>query len=135
LVDLLGGNIQVMFEYASVLKPHIEAGKLRPLGITSAARMKNMPDLPTFAEQGLPDVQISAWAVIMLPANAPQEVVTTLAGAFNETMKDPAVVAYFDSTDSVSLAHIGPKEMPGFIESESVKFGKLVEKSGAKADQ
>ena len=135
MADLLGGNIQVMFEYPSVVKPQIEAGKLRPLGITTAERLKNMGDVPTFAEQGLGEVQISAWSVIMLPANAPQEVVAKLAGAFNETMKDPAIVAYFDSTDSVSLAHIGPKEMPGFIESETVKFGRLVEKSGAQADQ
>ena len=134
MTDLLAGNIQVMFEYPSVVKPQIEAGKLRPLGITAAQRLKNMPDVPTFAEQGLPDVQISAWSVIMLPANAPQDVVAKLAGAFAETMKDPTIIAYLDSTDSVSLAHIGPKEMPGFIASETVKFGSLVEKSGARAD-
>jgi tripartite-type tricarboxylate transporter receptor subunit TctC len=134
MTDLLAGNIQVMFEYSSVVKPQIDAGKLRPLGITTAQRLKNMPDLPTFAEQGLPDVQISAWSVIMLPANAPDEVVAKLAGAFAETMKDPAIIAYFDSTDSVSLAHIGPKEMRGFIETETAKFGTLVEKSGARAD-
>jgi hypothetical protein len=49
-------------------------------------------------------------------------------------MKDPSIIAYFDSTDSVSLAHIGPKEMPAFIESETAKFGALVEKSGARVD-
>jgi len=134
MADLLGGNIQAMFEYSSVVKPQIESGKLRPLGITTAERMKNMPDVPTFVEQGFPDVQISAWAVIMLPANAPQEVVDKLASAFAETMKDPSIVAYFDSTDAVSLAHIGPKQMPAFIESETVKFGTLVRKSGAQAD-
>jgi tripartite-type tricarboxylate transporter receptor subunit TctC len=134
MADLLGGNIQAMFEYSSVVKPQIESGKLRPLGITTAERMKNMPDVPTFVEQGFPDVQISAWAVIMLPANAPQEVVDKLAFAFAETMKDPSIVAYFDSTDAVSLAHIGPKQMPAFIESETVKFGTLVRKSGVQAD-
>jgi tripartite-type tricarboxylate transporter receptor subunit TctC len=134
MADLLSGNIQAMFEYSSVVKPQIEAGKLRPLGITTAERLKNMPDVPTFAEQGLSDVQISAWSVIMLPANAPPEVVDTLASAFAQTMKDPSIVAYFDSTDSVSLAHIGPKQMPGFIETETVKFGTLVRKSGAQAD-
>jgi hypothetical protein len=49
-------------------------------------------------------------------------------------MKDPSIVAYFDSTDAVSLAHIGPKQMPAFIESETVKFGTLVRKSGVQAD-
>jgi tripartite-type tricarboxylate transporter receptor subunit TctC len=134
MADLLAGNIQAMFEYSSVVKPQIEAGKLRPLGITTAQRLKNMPDVPTFAEQGLSDVQISAWSVIMLPANAPAEVVDTLASAFAQTMKDPSIVAYFDSTDSVSLAHIGPKQMPAFIETETVRFGTLVRKSGAQAD-
>lgn len=134
MADLLSGNIQAMFEYSSVVKPQIEAGKLRPLGITTAERLKNMANVPTFAEQGLADVQISAWSVIMLPANAPQDVVDTLASAFAKTMQDPSIVAYFDSTDSVSLAHIGPKQMPAFIESETVKFGTLVRKSGAQAD-
>lgn len=134
MADLLGGNIQAMFEYSSVVKPQIEAGKLRALGITTAERMKNMPGVPTFAEQGYPDVQISAWAVVMFPANVPQPIVDKFASAFSATMKDPSIVAYFDSTDAVSLAHIGPKEMPAFIESETMKFGTLVKKSGAQAD-
>jgi tripartite-type tricarboxylate transporter receptor subunit TctC len=70
----------------------------------------------------------------MMPANTPPDVVQTFSKAFNEAMKDPAVVAYVDSTDGVSLAHIGPKDMPGFLESETVKFTRLVEKSGARAD-
>lgn len=134
MVDLLGGNIQVIFDYPSVVKSHIEAGKLRPLGITSAQRLKNMPDVPTMIEQGLPEVQISAWSSIMLPANVPAEITNKLATAFNATMKDPAIIAYFDSTDSIALTNIGPKELPAFIESETAKFKTLVEKSGASAD-
>ena len=134
MADLLAGDIQVMFEYAAVVKAQIEAGKLRPLGITSAQRMKNMPNVATFAEQGLPEVQIAAWGAIMLPINAPQQVVAKLASAFSETLKDPSVAAYFDSTDSLALADIGPKEMPGFIASETAKFSKIVERSGARVD-
>jgi tripartite-type tricarboxylate transporter receptor subunit TctC len=134
LADLLAGNIQVMFEYSATLKAHIDSGKLRPLGITSAQRLKNMSNVPTFVEQGLPNVQISSWAVIMMPAGVPADVVQKFADAFAEAMKDPAVVAYVDTTDGVSLAHIGPKDMPGFLESETVKFTRLVEKSGARAD-
>lgn len=134
MVDLLGGNIQVMFDYPSVVKPHIEAGKLRPLGITSAQRLKNLPNVPTMVEQGLPDVQISAWSAIMLPANTPADIVEKLGSAFKEALKDPAVIAYFDSTDSIAYNDIGPKELPAFIESETAKFKTLVEKSGASAD-
>lgn len=134
MVDLLGGNIQVIFDYPSVVKTHIEAGKLRPLGITSAQRLKNMPDVPTMIEQGLPDVQISAWSAIMLPGNTPADVTDKLATAFNATMKDPSIIAYFESTDSIPLTNIGPKELPAFIDSETAKFKTLVEKSGASAD-
>ena len=134
MTDLLAGNIQVMFDYPSVVKPQIEAGKLRPLGITTAKRLKNMPNLPTFVEQGYPTVEISAWAVLMMPANAPSNVVQKLSDAFVETMKDPSVIAYFEANDSVSLVHIGPKEMPDFLKSETAKFRQLVEKSGARAD-
>ncbi len=114
MTDLLAGNIQVMFEYSSVVKPQIEAGKLRPLGITTAQRLKNMPDVPTFAEQGLPEVQISAWAVIMLPANAPADVVAKLAGAFGETMRDPAILAYYDSTELGDAGPHRPERNAGF---------------------
>jgi tripartite-type tricarboxylate transporter receptor subunit TctC len=123
-----------MFDYPSVVKPQIEAGKLRPLGITSAQRLKNLPNVPTMIEQGLPEVEISAWSAIMLPANAPADVTEKLASAFKAAMKDPTVTAYFDSTDSIPLTDIGPKELPAFIESETAKFKTLVEKSGASAD-
>ena len=134
MADLLSGDIQVMFEYAAVVKAQIEAGKLRPLAITSTQRMKNMPNVPTFTEQGLPGVQIAAWGAVMLPANVPQDVVSKLASAVRETLKDPSVVAFFDDTDSVALADIGAKEIPGFIASETEKFSKIVERSGARVD-
>ncbi|MDQ8729942.1 tripartite tricarboxylate transporter substrate binding protein [Bradyrhizobium sp. LHD-71] len=134
MADLLGGNIDVSFEYPSVVRSHIEAGKLRPLGITSAQRLKNAANIPTFVEQGWPQVQVTAWSAIVLPANAPADVTEKLGSAFRDALKDPAVVAYFDSNDSISLADIGPKELPGFIESEIAKFKPLVEKSGARVD-
>ena len=134
MTDLLAGNIDVIFDYPSVVKPHIDAGKLRPLGITSAQRLKNLSNIPTFAEQGLSDVQMTAWSAIMLPANAPADVVEKLGSAFKAALEDPAVVAYFDSNDSISMANIGAKELPAFIQSETAKFKTLVEKSGASAD-
>jgi tripartite-type tricarboxylate transporter receptor subunit TctC len=134
MADLLGGSIDVSFEYPSVVRPHIEAGKLRPLGITSTQRLKNVANIPTFVEQGWAQVQVTAWSAIMLPAAAPADVVEKLGHAFRAALEDPAVVAYFDSNDSIPLAHIGPKELPGYIESEIAKFKTLVEKSGARAD-
>lgn len=134
MTDLLAGNIDVIFDYPSVVRPHIQAGKLRPLGITSAQRLKNLADVPTFVEQGWPDMQMTAWSAIMLPANTPADVADKLGSAFAAALKDPAVVAYFESNDSISLADIGPKELPGYIESEMAKFKTLVEKSGARVD-
>lgn len=134
MADLLGGNIDVSFEYPSVVKAHLQAGSLKALAITSSQRMKNSADIPTFAELGYQQVQLVAWAAIMLPAGAAPEVVEKLATSFRAALKDPAVVAYFDTNDSVPLGDIGPKELPGFIESETARFKTLVEQSGAKAD-
>ena len=134
MTDLLGGVIEIMFEYPVVVRPQIDGGKLRPLGITSAARLKSFPDVRTIAEQGWPDVVLSAWSAILLPANTPPDVVNTLAAAFASTLRDPAIVKYFDDNDSPSLVAIGPDKLPAFMESEAAKFKRLVEISGASAD-
>jgi tripartite-type tricarboxylate transporter receptor subunit TctC len=131
--DLLSGTIDVIFDYTVVMRPLIEAGKLRPLAISRADRLKTFPDVPTFKERGV-DIELTAWASIAMPAGTPPEIVNKMSAAMAETMRDPAVVKYFEENDFGNLGHLGPEKLKEFYISESEKFKKVVEKSGVSLD-
>jgi len=130
LTDLLGGVIDVMFDYAVVMKPQIDAGKLRPLAVTGAKRLANMPDVPTFAEQGYPGVVFTAWATIVFPAGVPQPIVDKLATAFGQSLEDPGVVKYFQDQGAGIMQGVRGEKLADFLATEKVKMKKIVEQAG-----
>lgn len=132
--DLMAGVLDVSFEYPTVVRPLIEAGKLRIIGMNGEKRLKNFPDVPSIAEMGYPNAQNAGWSAVAVPAGTPPEVVKKIASLVQGALKDPAVMSYLDSNDSVSLAEIGPEQMPAFVVSEIEKFRVVVERSGAKVD-
>jgi tripartite-type tricarboxylate transporter receptor subunit TctC len=131
--DLLSGTVDVIFDYTVVMRPLIEAGKLRALAISRADPLKTFPDVPTFKERGV-DIELTAWASIAMPAGTPPEIVDKMSAAMAETMRDPAVVKYFEDNDFGNLGHIGPQKLKEFYVSESEKFKKVVEKAGVSLD-
>jgi tripartite-type tricarboxylate transporter receptor subunit TctC len=134
IADLLSGVLDVSFEMPNGMRTLIEAGKVRPLAMTSDRRMKNFPDVPTFAELGLPDMKIAAWSSIVVPAGTPLDVVQKLDSAITATLKDPAIAEYYSVGDSLVLDQIGYREFPAYLASETAKFKALIEKSGATTD-
>lgn len=134
MVDLLAGVLNVSFDYSVVVKPLIEAGKLRPLAVTSAERMKNFPDVPTLKEAGYPGAVLSGWSTLVAAANTPQPIVDKLAKAFGEALKKPEVVAYFESNGSAVMPPLTGDKLMKFMVDENAKFKSLVEKSGATAE-
>lgn len=132
--DLMAGVLDVSFEYPTVVRPLIDAGKLRVIGMNGEKRLKNFPDVPSIAEMGYPNAQNAGWSAVAVPAGTPPEVVKKIATLVQGALKDPAVLTYLDSNDSLSLVDIGPEQMPGFIVSEIEKFRVVVERSGAKID-
>jgi tripartite-type tricarboxylate transporter receptor subunit TctC len=131
--DLLSGTVDVIFDYTVVMRPHIDAGKLRALAISRADRLKTFPDVPTFKERGV-DIELTAWASIAMPAGTPPEIVNKMSAAMAETMRDPTVVKYFEENDFGNLGHLGPEKLQEFYISESEKFKKVVEKAGVSLD-
>lgn len=131
--DLLAGTIDAIFDYTVVMRPHVEAGKIVPLGMSSAQRLKSFPNVPTFKERGY-DVELTAWSSIVMPAGTPPDVVKKMSDAFAETSRDPAVVKYNEDNDFGNLGHLGPDKLREFFISEAAKFKMLVEKSGATMD-
>lgn len=134
MTDLLGGRIDLMFDYSIVVKPQIDGGKLRALAQTGPKRMVSHPDVPTLAELGYPQAEFAAWATLVGPAGMPQPLVDKLAKAFNEALKDPAIIKYHEDQGVLLMPDIdGPKLKP-FIVSEQAKFKEMIEATGASAD-
>jgi tripartite-type tricarboxylate transporter receptor subunit TctC len=133
MIDLLGGRLDFVFDYSIVVKPQIEAGKLRALASTGALRLPSHPDVATTIELGYPDVQFTAWAMIVGPAGMPQPLVDRMAKAFNESLKDPAVVKYHDDQGVTLMPDLSGSKLREFVVMEQAKMKELVERSGATA--
>jgi tripartite-type tricarboxylate transporter receptor subunit TctC len=133
IVDLLAGVLDVSFDYNVVVKPHIDAGKLRALAVTSDQRMKTLANVPTLKESGYPGAVLSGWSTIVAAAGTPQPVVDKLAKAFGEALKKPEVISYFEGNGSAVMPPLTGEKLMHFMVDENAKFKALVEKSGATA--
>ena len=91
VTDLIGGQIQAMFDTAPSALPHIKGGKVRALAVTGNKRLSSLPDVPTFAEAGRPDFDAPAWYGLLAPKGTSPAVVTYLNTQVNEVLRDPAV--------------------------------------------
>jgi tripartite-type tricarboxylate transporter receptor subunit TctC len=133
MADLLSGVLDVGFEFPSGVKGYVEDGKLIPVAMASDARMKNFPNVPTFAELGYPDMKIAAWSSFLAPAGTPMPIVEKLDAAIAQTLKDPVMTDYYAIGDSVVL-DVDHNKFPTFLASETARLRVLVERSGATAD-
>lgn len=131
MVDVIAGRIDFIFDYSIVVKPLIDSGKLRALATTGSVRLPGHPDVRTTVELGYPGVQFTAWATLVGPAGMPPAVTARIASAFNETLKDPAVVKYHDDQGVTLMVDVGGERLREFIIKEQAKFKVLVERSGA----
>lgn len=131
--DLLGGRIDATLTAITTALPHIQSGKLRVLGVASAARSPLYPEARTLREQGLPNVIASGWYGFMVPAATPRMVVARLQAEINAILGQADVK---QKLLDVGLEALGgtPAEFSKFIESESVKWADLIRKTGIKGD-
>lgn len=134
ITDLVAGRLDLMFDYSIVVKPLIEAGKLRALAQTGASRMVSHPDVPTFAELGHPAVKFAGWSALVGPAGMPQPIIDKIAHAFNEALKDPTILKSQHEKGVVVLSDFGPEKLEAFVVSEQAKLKTIIEKTGATPD-
>ncbi|MDM0109189.1 tripartite tricarboxylate transporter substrate binding protein [Variovorax sp. J22R24] len=130
---LLSGQVDLMFEQTGAALPSIQAGKIRPLAVTSAKRLSSMPDVPTFAEAGYPQVQVSNWMGYVAPKGTPPVIVAKLHAAFVKAIGHADVKERILS-QSNELGGGSPQEFATFIESESAKWSKLVKERDIKIE-
>ena len=134
IADLLGGHVDLAFLAVSATSPHIKAGKLRALAVTSAQRTPVMPDLPTIAEAGgLKDFDISTWWGLLAPAGTSPEAVNRLAAAMAKIAAMPDIKARFGEL-GVEAAANTPEQFGAFIKAEIQKFAALVKLAGIKPE-
>ena len=130
MTDLIGGQVQMSFDNMPSAWPHVQAGRLRALAVTTEDRAKNAPEVPTMVESGFPEFKVSAWFGLVAPKGTPQEVIDTLNTAINEVLAMPAVIERFEGLGAVA-APMSPKEFGEFIAKEVDSWGKVVVASGA----
>lgn len=132
VTDLLGGQIKTAVGGISSSIGHIRAGKLRPLGLTTASRLAELPDVPTIGES-VPGFEASGWSGIVAPKNTPPEVVERLYAAIRDMQADPKFCARLAEL-GVSVLAMPPAEFGKFIADETAKWGKVVRFAGLKAE-
>ena len=132
LNDVIGGRLDVMWDYPLTSLGHVREGRLRALAVTDAARVRLAPEVPTVAEAGLPGAEAVPWAGLFVPARTPPEAVARLAAALREAMGDPKVQDFFDGTATVLWSRMGTEELRGFLAEEVPRIAGLIARSGAK---
>lgn len=133
IVDLISGQVSVMFDNLPASMPHIRSGKLRALAITTATRYPGLPDLPTVAESGVPGYESSAWFGIMMPAGVPRDIVARINAEVNKILVLPDVRERLDQQGAIPRP-MSPEQFGAMIQSEIVKWGKVVKASGARVE-
>ncbi|HEY2226799.1 MAG TPA: tripartite tricarboxylate transporter substrate binding protein [Xanthobacteraceae bacterium] len=132
LIDLLAGQMQVMFEPTLAAIEYIRAGKLRALAVTTATRSEQLPDIPTVAEF-VPGYEASQWYGIGAPKNTPAEIVTRLNTEINAALADPKLQARFNDLGGIPTP-MTPAEFGKFVADETVKWGKVVRAGNIKPE-
>lgn len=131
LNDLLSGRIQFMFATIPSVMPHIQAGKLRALAVSSAKRSRSLPDLPTVAEKGFPGFEAGSWFGFFAPKGTPTDVITKVNQAVNDILPSLQAQMIREGADPVGGS---PKQFGDFTRKEYVKWKAVVKASGATVD-
>lgn len=129
LADLLGGQVNYMFDSITSALPHIQSGKLRALGVTTAKRSSTLPNVPTLAEAGVPGYEVSPWFAVFMPAGTPKPVIAKLNAALLEAMKQPEVRSRFASIGAEPIGST-PDELAAHLARESARWSKLIVERG-----
>ncbi|HUP96076.1 MAG TPA: tripartite tricarboxylate transporter substrate binding protein [Burkholderiales bacterium] len=131
ITDLTAGRVNLMFDNIPSIGPHVRAGKLRGLAVTSAKRVPAYPDLPTVAEAGVPDYEVTGWGGLIVPGGTPKAIVARLNTEINEAL--PHVAEKLTSLGS-EVAGGTPEQFAQLIRKETLKWADVVKRAGIKID-
>ena len=131
--DTMSGLVQAFFFNLPGPLPHIKAGRLRALAVTSAKRAEQVPDIPTIMESGIPNFEVTVWQGYAVPKGTPQRYVGAIHAAMMKALESPELrQRFFDA--GVSAAPMTPEAFRKFVEAETAKWKKAIDISGAKVE-
>jgi len=130
--NLVGGQVHAAFLPLLAVKPHVESGKVKVLAVSSPQRSPLMPDVATFTEQGLPDLEIYIWSGLSAPANTPDAVINKLQAEFAKVLKSQVIIDKWRESDFEPLPFT-PTEFQNFTRKDAKRWQEAVKISGFKA--
>lgn len=133
LTDLMGGNVDMMFDQMYSAVPSIKADKLRPIAITSKKRSPLLPNVPSFAEVGYPKVEVLNWQGFIAPSKTPKPIIDKLNAAANEALKDPQLRELMLSQGN-EIGGGSPADFAALIKSEAAKWSAVVKAGNIKPE-
>lgn len=128
IADVTGGHVDVLYASVASAIPLIKSGKLRALAVTSASRVELLPEVPTVAESGIPDFDVTSWYALWLPKDAPSEVVARLNKAMRDASNMPTVQQRM-KTSGVIASKLTAEEFAKFSASESAKWLEVMKRA------
>jgi len=133
LMDLIAGQVQVLFATQLASWPHVQSGRIRALASSTAKRPASLPDLPTLAEAGVPGYDSGVWYGVLAPAGTPREIIAKLNGEVLRALKQPD---YRSLLVNNTIEPIGstPEQLAQYIRSELVKWAKVIKDAGVRVD-
>ena len=133
LTDLLGGQVQIAFQTALSAVPHLQSGQLRAIAVAANKRLPQLPSVPTMAEAGLPDFEVSSWNGLFAPAKTPPEIIARLHAEAVKALAAPDLREKLNVQGAEAVGST-PEEFRAYIRAEIEKWGKVVRASGARVD-
>lgn len=134
IIEVIGGQVMVMFDQVGTSAAYIKAGKLRPLGITTRTRTSLFPDLPTIAEAGLPGYEDFTINGLLAPAGTPREILARLHGEVAKIAGSPELHKRFLDQGIELVASSSPDDFTAYIKAEVARYAKLARESGIKVE-
>jgi tripartite-type tricarboxylate transporter receptor subunit TctC len=130
LTDVIAGHISLMFADTIPSLPMIRSGKVRALGVSFAARLPSAPEIPPLAEAGVPGFDAAGWGMVVAPAHTPASIVTKLYDAFRTVGNQPEIRDRMILLGMVPQSSPPPEQLQGFIDTEMLRWGKVVKAAG-----
>jgi tripartite-type tricarboxylate transporter receptor subunit TctC len=132
--DILGGQVDLMFDAVTTMTEHVRAGKVKAIGTTGAARSAVMPDVPTVAESGVPGYEATIWLGLMAPKNTPPQIVARLNAEVVKIASNPDVARAWKAQGALPMT-MNVAEFTRYLDADIVKWAHIVKVSGAKPEQ
>ena len=133
IVDLLSGQVQIMFEVMPSAAPHIKSGKLRAIAVTTSTRNADMPELPTISESGLPGYEVTVWWGIFAPAKMTDPLSDRISKAVNATLTDPEIRERFAKL-GIEPRGTTPRGFQTILQDDIAKYARIIKEGNIHAN-